>query len=56
MNDVIKTNAKALILLALIALAGVADAVGVDVGLDAEHYVALLTADFLVWLTPNKKD
>lgn len=52
--DFIKVNAKALILLALIVLAGVADAFGVGVDLDVEHYFSLLVADGFVWAVPNK--
>lgn len=44
--------AKALILLVLIVTAAAAQAAGVDVGLEVEHYVALLVADLVVWLTP----
>lgn len=46
--------AKSVIPLALIVLAIIADGLGVDVGLDVEHYVALLLADFAVYAVPNK--
>lgn len=52
--EIIKANAKALILLALIVLAGIADALGIGLDLDIEHYIALLVADGFVWAVPNK--
>ena len=51
---IIKANAKALILLALIVLSGIADALGIGLDLDIEHYIALLVADGFVWAVPNK--
>lgn len=45
--------AKSVIPFLLIVLAIAADALGVDVGLDVEHYVALLLADALVYAVPN---
>lgn len=51
--DFLNVNAKALVLLGLIILAAVAQAIGLDVGLDIEHYVALLVADLGVWAVPN---
>ncbi len=54
MTSFFKVNAKALILLALIVIAGVAQAAGVELGLDVEHYVSLLVADGLVWAVPNQ--
>jgi len=51
--NIVKANAKALILLALIILAGIVQALGVDLGLDLEHYIALLLADLAVWAVPN---
>jgi hypothetical protein len=50
--DRLAPYAKALILLMLIVLAGVAEALGLDLGLDVEHYVSLLGADLVVFLTP----
>lgn len=52
--ELIKVNAKALVLLALIVIAALTQAAGLDLGLDVEHFVALLVADGLVWATPNK--
>lgn len=52
----IKRNAKALLLLAVIAVAGVAELAGVDLGLDVQHYVGLLLADLGVWAVPNRDD
>ena len=52
--DFLKVNAKALILLTLIVIAGVFQAIGVDIGLDIEHYAALLIANVGVWAVPNK--
>ena len=54
MAQLIKVNAKALLLLALIVLAGIADALGIGLGLDIEHYIALLVADGFVWAVPNE--
>ena len=51
--ELIKENAKALILLALIIVAAAAQALGLELGLDIEHYIALLVADGIVWATPN---
>ena len=45
---------KALLLLVVIILAGVAEAAGVDLGLDIEHYVALLLIDLGIYAIPNK--
>ena len=56
MLKIIKANAKALILLALIALAAISQGLGLDLGLDIQHYVALLIADGIVWAVPNTKD
>lgn len=53
MAQLIKVNAKALLLLALIVIAGIADVLGIGLGLDIEHYVALLVADLGVWAVPN---
>jgi hypothetical protein len=55
MVDLIKRNAKALVLLAVIVVAIVSDAVGLELGLDIEHYVVLLLANFGVWAVPNKQ-
>lgn len=41
-------------LLALIVLAAIADAAGVVLDLDVEHYVTLLVAEVLVFFVPNK--
>lgn len=54
MLELIQVNAKALILLAIILLAGLAQSLGYDLGLDIQHYVALLVADGFVWAVPNK--
>jgi len=51
----VKRYAKALVLLVLIIVAAVAQWLGVDVGLDMEHYIALLAADVLVWAVPNQE-
>lgn len=56
MLKIIKANAKALILLVLIALAAISQSLGLDLGLDIQHYVALLIADGIVWAVPNTKD
>lgn len=50
--NVLGPYAKAAILLALIVVAAVAQAAGLDLGLDVEHYVALLVADLVVFATP----
>lgn len=52
----IKPHAKAIILPLVVAIAAVAEWAGVDVGLDLEHYIGLLAADVLVWLTPNRDE
>ena len=49
-----KPYAKSLVLLALIVLAAIADAAGVIIDLDVEHYVTLLVAEVLVFAVPNK--
>ena len=54
--DLVKQNAKALVLLAVIIIALVADVLGVDVGLDAKHYIGLLLADLGVWAVPNREE
>lgn len=54
--ELIKRNAKAFVLLLVIIVAAVAQWLGVDVGLDLQHYVALLVADLAVWAVPNKYD
>ena len=45
---------KALLLLVVIILVGVTEAAGVDLGLEIEHYVALLLIDLGVYAVPNK--
>ena len=47
--------AKALVLLALIILAAIADVLDIGLGLDIEHYIGLLVADLMVFLVPNKE-
>lgn len=50
----LKVNAKALVLLALIILSAIADSLGLGLELDIEHYIGLLVADGFVWAVPNK--
>ena len=45
---------KALLLLVVIILVGITEASGVDLGLDIEHYVALLLIDLGIYAIPNK--
>jgi len=52
-STIFKVNAKAFVLLAVIILTGIVQALGVDLGLDLEHYIALLLADLAVWAVPN---
>lgn len=47
-------KAKAVILLWIIVGAIAAEAAGVDVGLDLEHYVVLLLTDLGVYAIPNR--
>lgn len=49
-----KPYAKALVLLLVIVVVAVLDLLGIDLGLDIEHYVGLLIADIAVWAVPNK--
>jgi len=51
---IVKANAKALVLLIIIAIIAIADGFGVDTGLEIQHYIGLLVADGLVWAVPNK--
>lgn len=46
---------KALLLFAVIVIAALAQAVGVDLGLDVEHYIGLLLIDLGVYAVPNKE-
>lgn len=48
--------AKALILLALIVIAALVQLFGLDLQLDAEHFLGLLLADLAVWYVPNEED
>lgn len=45
---------KALLLLGAIVLAVIAQSLGIDLGLDVEHYVALLFIDLGIYAVPNK--
>jgi hypothetical protein len=55
LNNLSKYN-KALVLLVLIVVVAVVEKVlGFDLGLNAEHYLGLIVADFLVWLVPNEE-
>ena len=54
--DVAKANAKALVLLVIIAVIAIADGLGIDTGLEIQHYLGLLVADGLVWAVPNKDE
>jgi len=55
LREILRANAKALVLLVIIAAIYVADTLGVDTGLDVQHYIGLLVADAIVWATPNKE-
>lgn len=55
MKDFINKYAKALLLLALIIIAGIADLLGIGLGLDIQHYIALLLADVGVYAVPNRE-
>lgn len=52
--DALKPYAKALVLLAVVLVALIAEAAGVDVGLDPAHYIGLLLADLGIFAVPNK--
>lgn len=54
MLDPLKPYMKAIVLLALILATALADGLGLELGLDVEHYVALLLADVAVWAVPNR--
>jgi len=54
MMQLIKRNAKAFVLLLVVIVAAIAQFFGVDVGLDLQHYIALLVADLAVWAVPNQ--
>jgi len=56
MVSVVKRYAKALVLLALIILAAIAEVLGLDLGLNIEHYISLLVANVLVYAVPNTDD
>lgn len=45
---------KALILFGIILIALILEGLGIETGLDVEHYIGLLVADVLVWAVPNK--
>ena len=55
MLDFLGKYAKALLLLGLIVIAGIADVLGFGFDLDIQHYVALLLADIGVWAIPNSE-
>lgn len=54
MTTFLAKYAKALLLLGAIVLSLIAQAIGVDLGLDVEHYFALLLIDLGIYAVPNK--
>lgn len=56
MKTFVGKYAKALVLAAVIVVAVVADAAGVETGLDPIHYIGLLLANLGVYAVPNKTD
>lgn len=45
---------KALLLFAIILIALIAEGLGIDTGLEIEHYITLLLIDAGIWAVPNK--